>query len=262
LRTINFGSALQVETVISGLTPGTYEALIIGSSGPALRTVNRFEIGQGDLPLSLTLPKAVPLKARAVKKTADGQFQGVPGVEIEFLWDGFIGPTPVSVVNRSGADGVFGPNPNLGHVEKSVRVRSVPPGFYITSIRSNGHDILSEGLEVGEAREVEVTVMVEDGAGVVRGTVTDGKGLPVPGATIAMIPDDRAQSALYMSSIADGNGTFDVQSAPGNFHLYAWREMDGGAFRNADFMKPYDAQGQAVRIDRNGDLSINSRILD
>jgi len=36
--------------------------------------------------------------------------------------------------------------------------------------------------------------------------------------------------------------------APGQYSLFAWESLPGNAYMNAEFMAPYEANGQAVTI--------------
>ncbi|HET9131530.1 MAG TPA: hypothetical protein VFO86_11305, partial [Terriglobia bacterium] len=81
-------------------------------------------------------------------------------------------------------------------------------------------------------------------------------------AAVALLPDDRGQKALMISKSADANGQFEIQAAPGAYHLYSWVELDGEAYRNDEFMKKYDERGTAVRVETSGNVVANLNVLE
>ena len=82
------------------------------------------------------------------------------------------------------------------------------------------------------------------------------------GACDALMPDDRGQKALMISRNTDANGVFEIKAAPGSYHLYAWMELDGAAYRNEEFMKKCDDRGTAVRIDKDGKVLDNPPLTE
>jgi hypothetical protein len=62
---------------------------------------------------------------------------------------------------------------------------------------------------------------------------------------------------------ADSSGHFELRGiAPGNYHLFSWIALPGAAYRNADFMKTYDERGTAIRIEKDSQLLMNTRLVD
>ena len=65
------------------------------------------------------------------------------------------------------------------------------------------------------------------------------------------MPDDPLRDAkpLYRRANADQNGAFTIRTViPGAYHVFAWTELDGAAYKNAEFMKKYDEQGTAIKV--------------
>ena len=98
------------------------------------------------------------------------------------------------------------------------------------------------------------------------GVVRDAEGKPYADAVVALVPDAPYRvngGALYRSSISDVNGKFTLRGiAPGNYRVFAWSDLPGEAYRNADFLKPYEEKGRAVHIDRGGRSSADIIVLD
>ena len=71
------------------------------------------------------------------------------------------------------------------------------------------------------------------------------------GALIVLVPDEPSRDAkhLYRTTMSDQNGAFTLRTvAPGAYHVLAWTELDGAAYKNAEFMKAYADQGASVKI--------------
>ena len=44
--------------------------------------------------------------------------------------------------------------------------------------------------------------------------------------------------------------------------IYAWNELDGAAYRNAEFMKKYDGLGTPVRIEKDGKVAADLNLVE
>ena len=91
-------------------------------------------------------------------------------------------------------------------------------------------------------------MLVQPG-GILHGTVRDQEGGLIPGATVALVPDPpyRGAGFRYRSVIADYKGEFDISGiAPGPYKLFAWAELEGFAYRNAEIMT--GSEGQARKL--------------
>ena len=75
----------------------------------------------------------------------------------------------------------------------------------------------------------------------VEGVVLDAKQQPAKGALVALIPDATRQSriSLFKTVRTDDNGRYSIQGiAPGDYSLYAFEDIDSGAYLDPDFIKP------------------------
>jgi hypothetical protein len=92
--------------------------------------------------------------------------------------------------------------------------------------------------------------------------VRDGVGKAVPGAAVALLPEERTQKALFLSKLADNNGVFELRSAPGVYRLYAWSQLAGAAYRNDEFMKAFNDRGIPLQIRREETLNVDVKLVD
>jgi hypothetical protein len=148
---------------------------------------------------------------------------------------------------------------NDGHYR--VGAATAPDGMYIETIREGDSDVLKDGIDVHSGRDSEVNITLDGPASIVHGTVRNSGGSPASGAIVTLLPDDRPQQRKYVTATADRNGEFRLQASPGSYHLFAWLEMEGAAYRNSEFMRQYDGEGMAVILEKGSNMAINLAIL-
>jgi hypothetical protein len=68
---------------------------------------------------------------------------------------------------------------------------------------------------------------------------------------VALVPDGplRRRGDLYKSTATDGSGSFRITGvAPGDYRLFAWEEVDDGAWRDPEFLRQDETRGKSVRV--------------
>ena len=111
---------------------------------------------------------------------------------------------------------------------------------------------------------VVTEVVIGESGGTIDGHVLDSENRTIVDGIVVLIPDElQAKNHLYRTANTDQNSKFIIRGiAPGAYHLYAWRELEGAAYRNADYMKSFEGQGMAVKVEADGHLAIDIKILD
>ena len=75
-------------------------------------------------------------------------------------------------------------------------------------------------------------------------------------------PADSAGWQGPLTTATDQNGAFSLKAAPmGAYRVYAWTELAGAAYRNADFMAAYTNDGVAVTISKGARATVTARLL-
>jgi hypothetical protein len=140
-------------------------------------------------------------------------------------------------------------------------VDGLPTDSYILSIKEGDSDVLRDGIQI--QGDSSMHVVIGESGGAIDGNVVNGEKAKIPDAIVALVPDDLpSKSFFYRTANTDQNGAFTMRGiAPGDYHLYAWRELEGAAYRNADFMKAFLDQGIAVTIEVAGHLSLNLKLV-
>jgi hypothetical protein len=141
---------------------------------------------------------------------------------------------------------------------------SLPPDAYVESMRLGTADVLEGGLHLsGQPRDGLEIVIGANGGGV-SGAVVNGGRDPVSNATVVAVPDasDRHRADRYKSVSSDASGRFHIQGlAPGSYSLFAWEDIEEGAWQDPDFLRLYESRGASVRIRDGSDENIQLTVI-
>jgi hypothetical protein len=148
----------------------------------------------------------------------------------------------------------------------------VPPGLYGLNIEGLPRDayILSAGVadqdilsgEVSIQEDTDLSVVVKRPGASIEGIVRGPEGQKMPHATVALVPDTREVALRYRSVLSDIAGHFDLGGiAPGAYKLFAWQDLDGAAYRNTQFLEPFEQSGHGVRIQLNEHHSLELKVI-
>jgi hypothetical protein len=139
----------------------------------------------------------------------------------------------------------------------------MPDGMLFRGATISGQDVLRTSFEMEGDLEMEV-VLSKSGVEL-HGSVRDSMGENLPDAVVALVPDNplRAAGDLYRSTVTDAKGDFELRGiAPGKYHLFAWRELEGAAYRNQEFIKNFEEGGTAIQIEKGNNVSVDVTVLD
>jgi hypothetical protein len=161
----------------------------------------------------------------------------------------------------SGLDGSFKIHSIPSGLYRVRGVSGVPAGLCLDELRQDDRNVLRAGL-VATGAGIPLNAKLVESQIVLHGKVNDENGVSVGGAIVALVPDDRSRTEAYATAVTDQNGAFEMSCVrQGEYHLFSWIELEGAAYRNADFMKPYDGQGQSVIVPDSGTLTVNAKLL-
>ncbi len=127
----------------------------------------------------------------------------------------------------------------------------LPGNFYVKSIRLGERDVLETGFDFTPGTKDVLTLVLNPNGGQIEGPVQNAKDEPAAGAKVTLIPDSghRSYSRYYKTADADQSGHFSIKGvAPGEYKIYAWEDIEDGAYEDPDFMKPHESAGQSVSI--------------
>jgi hypothetical protein len=246
------------EGIAGQLPPGPYQIEIdTGKSRGYARVI----VGEEDVRVNVNVPNPATIVGLAgIGDPHDGaNFKPVQGARLNLI-DTIANNSANRPTLISGADGKF-TNPLVKPGLFYVAGVTLSPNLYLLSVRNGERDVFGEKFPI-ESGDIDLNLILGEGPGSVRGNVTDSRGNKIAVAAVALMPDDRTQKALMISRSTDANGLFEIKAAPGSYHLYAWLEMDGAAYRNEEFMKKFDDRGTPVRIDKDGKAVVDLKLVD
>ena len=85
-----------------------------------------------------------------------------------------------------------------------------------------------------------------------------------PGASVVLVPDGkgRGQPNEYRQAVTDLTGRFAMRSVPpGDYTLFAWEQIDRGAYFDPEFLARYEDRGKAVHVEEGGHVSMKLEVI-
>jgi len=147
----------------------------------------------------------------------------------------------------------------------NLALMGLPPGFYVKSIRSGDTDVLSTGLNT-EVAPAPLEVVLSPNAAQVTGSVQNpSTNSPMAGATVVLIPQEKErkeQQAFYKVATSDQNGAFTLRDVqPGDYRVFAWEDMEAGAYMDPDYVKPVENKGEALTLRESDKKSLQLTLI-
>lgn len=232
--------------------PGSYYLVALETTADRLNSSIRLpvEVGGSDLDdLTLAIGPDTELHGR-VRIDGDSTLRLTKiGLVLQPLHNNNIAPPPNVY---AAEDGTFHLKPIVPEIY-DLSVVGLPDGFYVKSIKSGDTDVQANGLDLTNGPPGDLDVVVSPNAGQVVGLVQDPKTMqPVSGATVVLIPQDqerRNQQRDYRIATTDQSGGFNLTSVvPGEYQVYAWEDVEAGAYFDPEFMQSIESQGQKLSL--------------
>jgi hypothetical protein len=148
----------------------------------------------------------------------------------------------------------------------NLSIYGMPEGFYLKSVRSGETDVLASGLDTTTGQIAPLQVLLSPNAGQLTGTVQNpATSQPAPGATVVLIPQEKERREVftfYKTITTDQSGNFSFKSlTPGDYKVFAWEDLEPGAFMDPEFIRPVDSKGEAVNIKENGKPAVQLTLI-
>jgi len=161
---------------------------------------------------------------------------------------------PVSTYNSSLENGSFFIN-GVSEGFQRLELLGLPQHTYVASVRERDTDIPTEGFRVSGNTSIHI-ILGSDG-GTITGTIVNSNSEKVHDGIVVLLPDHANRYTNHYSGSSNDDGEFNIRDiAPGDYHIYAWQSLTGGAYLNTEFMAPYQRSGQSVTIKSNEHLTL------
>ena len=93
--------------------------------------------------------------------------------------------------------------------------------------------------------------------------VVNNEGKAPSDATIVVVPDPPRRQRFDLYYVAGSpNGRLHLDGiAPGDYKVFAWDDVPGDAWQDADFMRAYEDRGKPVHITERGSTNVELRLI-
>ena len=245
------------------VTPGSYIAVLSGAESDS--TVSAHEdatVVAGDVE-GIQL---VPMKPFTL--TGHLQFDGRPMDPTQYV---------LSLQSADGLDDLplswtsGGGNAKPDYVG-DFRWTMVNPGsYYVRVLGGESGESFVKSMSLGAVKTdtsftvsgpASIEVVVSFSAGVVEGVVLD-KDQPVANASVVAIPEEKYRKLHQRFAVdsTDQNGHFSLHRlAPGSYTIFAWQDLDGELYYDADFLKSQEANGTALKVEEGSRQRIQVKL--
>lgn len=245
---------------IRGVRPGSY-LLAADRFDDEQRLTARAPVDVGTTPvdnLAVQLAPGIQVKGRV-------EVEGAEKVDLSPVRVALQSPYET---RRRGSDGVVAADgsfalANAAPGAYTVNVTSVPDNLYVKAIRLGNQDVLAQGLSLHAGGDA-LAVVLSAGAAQVDGTVNDANGQPAAGVTVVAVPNGRRRdhAFFYKVSATDDTGHFSMTGiAPGEYKLFAWEDVEPGAWQDPDFLQPLESAARTLTVTENGHETVQLKSL-
>ncbi len=145
-----------------------------------------------------------------------------------------------------------------------VSVQGLPPTFYLKSAKIGGEEVSESGLLMSGKSGSGLEIVMNANGGRIEGTVLDAESLPATAVTVVLVPSAkrRANPMFYRTVLTDAQGKFSMQGIPpGEYKLFAWDDVDQGAWQDAEFLAPFEEKGTRISVGQGTTVPAEVRLI-
>jgi protocatechuate 3,4-dioxygenase beta subunit len=252
---------------VGGAVAGSYALIARTQSGSAITKVDVGDRDVANIPMLLTSGYTLTGRFIVDGRSRTGQELQPSSLRVDRLIRdvelfGFPSPGP-SFAPPPAADGSFrleGVSPG----DFRLSIRGLPPDAYIKSIRMANTDVLNDGLHLYSQPENPLEIVVGANAGRIEGSVVNARRETVANRVVVLVPDVRLRQRreLYKVVSTDTAGQFRLQGiTPGSYTLFAWENVEPGAWQDSDFIRTQEARGTPIQVVEGGNENIQLNVI-
>ncbi len=134
--------------------------------------------------------------------------------------------------------------------------------LYVKSARLGLADVTG-GLHIDTNTRDQLQIVLTTDSGAVEGAAIDSSGGPAANATVVLIPSvARKRFDLYQSVVTGADGHFRFPGLPpGDYKLFAWDDVETGAWQDPDFIRAFESKGQLVHIAGKSEQNVQLTVI-
>jgi hypothetical protein len=238
---------------VGRLAPGKYDVEIYFPMSSA-RGRSTVDISDSDVRIDMSIEKpvtfsgSITIPGRQKSSNGESATSAIEGIQLRLVPPLALRNTDTYYVSeKDGSLRVGNSALALFSGLYNVRVTNVPSGLYVSEVMatgSNGNQVI---FDSGDGQQ-SIDVQLGERPALIEGNVIDKNGRSASNAVVALVPDDPVQLYRSVSFTTDIRGHYEIQAAPGAYHIYAWIELEGMAYRNSEFIKSYQERGQVLHV--------------
>ena len=245
------------------LIPGSYRVNAQASGEIGYRGVQDVELQPGPQEITVAVSRGVAISGRLV---LEGPNAGDLAREQVSLFPAEKMMAPLTEAVK--ADGSF-QFPNVFPGVWDIGVSPIPKGGFVKSMMLGDQDVLTEEMAIGPDTSQALNIVVSSRGGVVSGTVEQPED-PLADLTgherprILLAPAGKFADVLsfFEFTAADENGHYELTGiTPGEYKLYAFEQLELGAWRDPDFMKRLASAGKPVTVHEGDHLTVDTEVM-
>jgi hypothetical protein len=252
---------------IRGVAPGSYEVMaVLNERNNRMTARLPLEIGNSDVQnVALILSPGYTLPGRL---TIEGQQSGTGNTDLSRIRvtlrpdsAGQIAGAPPAASVQS--DGTFTLQ-QVGRDDYRVSVAGMPRNGYIKSARYGALDVMSDGLRLDRQPVAPIDIVISTNTGIADGSVQDDRQQPAVNVAVVFVPENprRKRLDLYRTTSTDASGRFHVEGLPpGDYRVFAWEDVENGAWQDPDFLRAFEDRGKPVRIGEGSTANMELRVI-
>lgn len=163
-------------------------------------------------------------------------------------------PTPTSSNVRPNTTWKQGRDCKLAGIEPGIwdiSIFPLPPELYIRAMTWKGKDVLNEEMDVQESSSDPLTIVLSTRSAELVVDVEKSPAKQVQPAIVLLAPKihEMATLGLYQAQYTDGDGKVRFHGIrPGAYRVFAFEELQPGAWNDPEFLKPYAAMAAPVTL--------------
>ena len=247
------------------IAPGPYNLIAVTNNGnPRHATLMPIDVSNTNVEgLTLTINPGVTVSGhiRVDGDTSDP----IPSFQVRLnAWAPGFNVGPPQPVKADASNNFSFDDVNPEHFE--INVSPLPGTLYLKSIRAGNADVLANGLDLtgggGASLDVVIGVNAPQITGTVQNPTTQQPALAV---TVVLIPQEkerRESSLYYRTANTDQNGNFTMTRVnPGEYKVYAWDEVESGAWFDPEFLKPVESKGSPVSVREGSPVTVQVTLI-
>ena len=155
--------------------------------------------------------------------------------------------------------------PGLSPDNYQLDIAGIPEGAYLKSAQIGNDDILGGGIDLtAGVAPGPLRITISSKGAAINGSVVDQDQQPAGGITVTLVPESEkwTQTHLFKTASTDQNGAFQLSGiAPGDYQLFAWEQIESGAYRDPLFIKPFEGDGATVSVEESSTETVQLEMI-